>query len=228
MARIACLIVCTAVISAGFCLADSSSSNADNHPSRPAASGAKAREQTRWPALTVAREAAALAFVGQHHPELVDLLRKLKESNKDEYAKVVRELFQTSERLAGVQERNPERYELEVEQGKLKSRIQLLAARVSMTQSETLEEELRDALKQQAKLRLELLSLERRQLRQRLDRVEASITEFERNQDQLLQKQFDQLTGAAKRSRSEKLRAKQARAKANREKTEAASQDRDK
>ena len=224
MARITCVIVCATIISAGLCLADSSSGEADSRSSTPAASKAKAKKQTRWPALTVAREAAALAFVGQHHPELVELLGQLKESNEDEYVKVVRELFQTSERLAGVQERNPERYELELNQWKLKSRIQLLAARVSMTQSETLEQELREALKQQAKLRLELLSLERRQLRQRLERVEASIGEFEQNQDQYLQKQFDQLTGAAKRSRSEKARAKQARVKANRAKNSTGSE----
>ena len=189
------------------CFAQSGSGK-DEKSLRPQQEAAKARRAQRAPAFTVAREAAALAFVGQHHPELVDLLHQLKESDEEEYERVVRELFQTSERLAGVQERNPERYALELEQWKLRSRIQLLAARVSMTDSETLKEELRGALEKQAKVRLDLLHLEQRQLRNRLEKIDALAAELEKAQDKHVQRQFDQLTGAIKKTRQERTFAK--------------------
>ena len=83
--------------------------------------------------LTPEREAAAITFVRQHHAELVDLLNQLKETKPAEYQAAIRELFQTSERLAQLREQDPQRYELELDAWKTKSRIRLLAARSTMS-----------------------------------------------------------------------------------------------
>ena len=184
----------------------------DEKPAKPKAS-AKSKRQP-LPFFNVSRESAALEFVSEHHPELVDLLAQLKERDNEEYQRVVRELFQTSTRLAGVQQRNPERYALELEQWKLKSRIQVLAARVSMSDSEALKDELRKALQEQVNNRLDLLRLEQRQLSSRLERVDALVADLEKDQAKHVQRQFDQLTGAIKKSRQERIREKLARKKA--------------
>src|ERR1700719_964914 len=96
--------------------------------------------------LTPEREAAAITFVRQHHAELVDLLNQLKESKPAEYQAAIRELFQTSERLAPLSEQAPPRYELELEAWKVKSRIQLLAARSTMSGDKSFEDQLHAAL----------------------------------------------------------------------------------
>src|SRR6478736_3014044 len=73
---------------------------------KPALDKAKAGKGKPALAVTPEREAAAMAFVKQHHPELADLLTMLKAGNQKEYEKAVRELYRTSERLAQIQERD--------------------------------------------------------------------------------------------------------------------------
>ena len=66
--------------------------------------------------VTPERESAALLFAERHHPELRGLLDRLKVNNPDQYEDAIADLFRTSERLAGLQARTPERYDLELEQ----------------------------------------------------------------------------------------------------------------
>jgi len=80
--------------------------------------------------FTPEREAAALTFVRAHHPELAELLDRLKTRRPQEYQKAIRELFRASERLAQSQEQAPQRYEMELSEWKLQSRVQLLVARM--------------------------------------------------------------------------------------------------
>src|SRR5262249_19634201 len=74
------------------------------------------------PGITPEREAAVKTFVDQHHPELGELLVHLKENNKKEYEKAVRDLFKTSERLARTHEMDVERYDLELKLWQTQSR----------------------------------------------------------------------------------------------------------
>jgi hypothetical protein len=107
--------------------------------------------------FTPEREAAALTFVRAHHPELAELLDRLKSRRPQEYQKAVRELFRASERLAQSQELQPQRYEMELNEWKLQSRIQLLVARMSMGRTPELEAELRHLLAEQLAVHRELV-----------------------------------------------------------------------
>src|SRR5262249_21973120 len=109
------------------------------------------------PGITPEREAAVKTFVDQHHPELGELLVHLKENNKKEYDKAVRDLFKTSERLAKVHESDEDRYELELKLWQTQSRIELLAARYKMNPTNELKKQLRDAIVQQQSLRKSLV-----------------------------------------------------------------------
>ncbi|MGC3969423.1 MAG: hypothetical protein QM775_19310 [Pirellulales bacterium] len=107
--------------------------------------------------FTPEREAAALTFVRAHHAELADLLDRLKTRRPQEYQKAIRELFRASERLAQSQEQQPQRYELELNEWKLQSRIQLLVARMSMNRTPEIEAELRSLLTEQIGVHRELV-----------------------------------------------------------------------
>lgn len=136
-------------------------------------------------AITAAREAAALTFAREHHPELADLLDRLKDQNQPQYEKAVRQLFQTSERLARVRERSsPETYQLELEAWKLESRIQLLAARMTMSDDPTLQRDLKAALLKRVEVRLELLRAERQRIAERLEKLDEQIQQIERQLEQ--------------------------------------------
>jgi hypothetical protein len=151
--------------------------------------------------LTPEREAAAIQFVREHHPELVDLLKGLKQTNAAQYQAAVRQLFQTSERLAKIHETDPPRYEFELSLWKIKSRIQLLAARSSMGRDPEIESQLRAALAEQAHLQLQELQMDRDRAAERLKKLDASIEQFKNNRSKNVENQFDVLMRDIDRSR---------------------------
>ncbi len=144
--------------------------------------GGQANKKNLQP-LTPEREAAAVTFVTLHHPDLAELLKHLKEANPREYQRALRELFRQSENLAVTHEKDPRRYELDLEAWKLRSRIQLLAARLSMSYSKALEDELRTALGEQVDLRLRQQEFMRDRLTNKLQEVETEIARIQSDRD---------------------------------------------
>lgn len=159
----------------------------------------KARSK-RPPGVTATREAAVMTFVRQHHPDLEALLVYLKEHRPADYAKAIRELFNVSERLARVQEQDEGRYELELAQWKLRSRIQLLVARMRMDNAEALRDQLRDALAEQVDLQLKILQRDRDRVQERLEKLEAKIERLSESKQQEAERQFRALTARPKKN----------------------------
>jgi hypothetical protein len=142
-------------------------------------------------AMTKAREAGALAFVREHHPELESLLMSLKERQPKQYEAAIRDLFRQSERLASAQEKDSARYELELKAWKLQSRVQLLTATVLMTpQDEAAQDKLRDALVEQLQARRALLELERDQAAKRVERLDEQIKKLDADMQKAAERQL--------------------------------------
>jgi hypothetical protein len=158
-------------------------------------------KEDRQPGFTPQREAAALSFVRQHHPELGDLLTQLKAGNQREYQRVINELFNTSERLAQSQERDPLRYELELQAWKIDSRIRLLAARMAMNESDLLEAELKELLVERLDVQLEQQLLERQRVTTRLEKLDASIERIRKQRENEAQKSLTKLLEGIQKSR---------------------------
>lgn len=167
-------------------------------PDRPAKSDKAAAKVAGF---TLGREAAAMTFVGQHHPELAELLVQLKESDVREYRRAIHDLFRTSERLAQIQEQEPARYEQELDAWKLKSRVQLLAARLRMTPGdEALRLQLKQTLLEQIDHQRARLDSERLRMAERLERLDAHLEKLQSNREQMAERQLQQLTSGRKRS----------------------------
>jgi len=143
--------------------------------------------------LTAEREQTALQFAQQHHPELVQLLEPLKQSNPQEYLKGIRELARTSDRLMMIQQREPSRYAIELDLWKANSQIRLLGARLSMAPSEEIEGKLKSALKQQHELKLSLIDLELKQVEQRQSRLTAERQRLQENPQAQIDREYEQL-----------------------------------
>lgn len=144
--------------------------------------------------ITPQREAAAISFVQEHHPELAVLLVPLKRSNSKEYEQAIRELFRTSERLAQAKERDDGRYQLELEIWKIESQIRLLVARLTMNPDDMeFQEELRELLVQRVDLRIRRHRLERDRLASRLERLDEVISSLEGERDKLVDQSHAQL-----------------------------------
>jgi hypothetical protein len=162
----------------------------------------------RQPAFTPEREAAALSFVKQHHPELEDLLKQLKSGNRPEYRRAINELFVASERLAASKERDPVRYELDLRAWKIESRIRLLAARMAMADDELLQAELKELLLEKIGVQLEQQLLERERVTARLERLDATIARLRNQREEEAQKALAKVLQEVQKSRPVKKPAR--------------------
>ena len=152
--------------------------------------------------LSAAAEQEVLAFVREHHPELVKLLSQLSESRPKEYQKALRDLSRVRDRLGQIKRNHTERYELELAVWKAESRIQLLAARMHMGASNELRDQLHTALQEQAELKLGLLRLERGLAQDRVDRIDAQIKKLEQDRSQVIDRQVQAITNMADPART--------------------------
>jgi hypothetical protein len=142
-------------------------------PARPGA----ARPQ---PApLSPQREAEALAFAREHHPELATLIEKLRKDNRRQFDRALRELAQDRDRLVQLKQRMPAQYDLALAAWKLDSRAHLLAARMTMSQDPALEAELKQVLRDRVDVRLKQLVSERGRLQERLTVVTKTIEKIQ-------------------------------------------------
>lgn len=144
-------------------------------------------------AIPAEREAAALAFARENHPELASLLDGLKKNSSKEYQAALLDLDRAVERLAKMKEKSPERHATELADWKITSRIRLLAARLTMSPDPTVEAELRVALRERLEMRLSAQRVERDRLQVRVSKLDQQIAEMESKADATVEKQFLEL-----------------------------------
>lgn len=169
-----------------------------------------ARAAKALPAFTPAREAAAMAFVAQNHPELRRLLRTLAESDAEAYQSAVRELFADSERLADVQAKDPDLYAVELEIWKLGSRTKLMVARMQNDATRDPEQvkRVRNLVRKSMELDLERRRIELRRLEQSLEQRRQEIEESARGMEQRVDARVNALLKPGKRADAEVRRGK--------------------
>jgi hypothetical protein len=141
--------------------------------------------------FTPEREAAALTFVRANHPELAELLDRLKARRPQDYEKAIRDLFRVSERLALSREMFPVRYELELKQWKLTSRIQVLGARLSMKRTQEQETELKQLLAEQLEVQRELLAFNLDRAQSRAAMLQKDLDDLDAGKQAILDAKFE-------------------------------------
>jgi hypothetical protein len=198
MQRLAWLVGLSACLAAcGWAWGQGPDATTESAPGAPRPTTAKPNKKSPM-AVTPEREAAVRTFVERNHPELSGLLAHLKESQPREYERAVRELHRVTERLAGIQERDPLQYELELKLWTAQSEVQLLAARLKMGQTREIKDQLRQALGAQADAKVALLKHEKSRVADRLGKIERDITRFEGEREQVIENQLQLLTRGEK------------------------------
>jgi hypothetical protein len=172
----------------------------------PAKSSSTHRKKPDLPAFTPAREKAALQFVEKHHAELRQVLDRLQKLNREQYEQAIRELFQESARLAQVQKSDEKLYELLLESWKVKSRSEVLAARLACTKDERgdLEKELKSLLYRQVDLNRQQVEHNRNRLLNTLKAMEANIKLLQDKRDQIVERRFRALTRNRRKAGAER------------------------
>lgn len=164
----------------------------DDEPAGRSAKRVKKLEK-KLPASAEEQEQAALALVREHHPELGELLAKLKADNPKQYQQAVKELYRSSLRLSQFKENDPRRYELELKAWQLDSQVRLLAARLTMETRPELEEQLKASLLEREDVRIELLKLDRERTAERLEALDRQLSTHREQRIQRSEQAFDKL-----------------------------------
>jgi len=154
-------------------------------------------------AVTAEQEAEVLQFLRQHHTELADLLGHLQATRPAEYNRAIRDLGHARERLRQFEKSDSARYELELQSWVIQSKIQLLVARLAMSDSESLRDEVRQLLAEQFDLKLRYAKSERERTAERLQKLDEQVQRMSANRADMLDKEYQTLTRS-----SEKLKAK--------------------
>jgi len=166
--------------------------------------------------LSVDQEDRALKFAGKHHPELAKLLERLRGTSPSGFARGIREVHLAVQRLERFREKQPARFEAELENWKTASEIRLLTAKWAMSQNAGLEKQIRALLRVRQQSRLDRLREDRTKLAARLQQLDDQIGMGTEELEVDLVKEWDRLakqaTASAKaqrRSRKKKSTAKE-------------------
>jgi hypothetical protein len=159
--------------------------------------------------LTPDQQQLALEFAKAQHPELAELLEKLKESKPKEFGRALQDLYRAQQRLSRMSEKTPERFALEISLWKVQSRIRLLAAQMVMEGDTAQDETLKALLSDRRDLKIQLLRLDRARADERLASLDQQLAELQRdprgdNENELakLKQTAGKQGKAAKKSRS--------------------------
>ena len=174
----------------------------DGKTGRKAVTKTKAVQSSRSNPVefTAAEERTALDFVRKHQSELAELLEHLKKSGSKQYERAIRDVLRSAERLSQLKKRDASRHGLELKAWKIKTQVQLLAARLSMTKDSKLEGKLKAAVAEHFDLQLEMTKQNRSQLKQRLEKLDKNIDRLKRSRDQSIQRQYNTLVGVGEKS----------------------------
>lgn len=178
---------------AGICLCPGNAARAaDNGNDIKSAKTAKAVVP-----LTEDEQQQALEFARKHHPELASLLDTLRRNSQTGFAHGIREIHLVCQRLERIREKQPARFEAELQNWKLDSEIRLLTARWSMSQDPELETKIRELLRQRRQARIDRLKSERERLTERLKQLDSQIGMDTAEREAALAAEWDRLAKRA-------------------------------
>ncbi|MFO0949081.1 MAG: hypothetical protein U1D30_24745 [Planctomycetota bacterium] len=214
----ACLLVMVAVV----CATSGADEREPTTGKPPNTKLEKMTKRTPLPEFSPEREKTALDFVAKHHAKLTTLLEKLKEKQPKEYQKAIRDLFQTSQFLTELADKDPKQYGIELDAWKLKSQSELLAARLRRAPNAELEKELKEILARQVDNQITRNTAERDRLAARLKRVDAQLDLLKSERESTIQSRYDRLVQGKANKKTTENSKKTAAKPAEKSKTETA------
>jgi hypothetical protein len=115
-------------------------------PESPAVSDAEQKQASQdrpeTESMSAAREESVLKFAEREEPELFELLKFLKHKRNAAYQRALLETGRTQQRLENLQQRDPELYQIDSQIWKTRSKLNLIAAQLSVKQSDESEKKL--------------------------------------------------------------------------------------
>lgn len=146
-----------------------------------------------------------LAFVEKHHPELQQLLVRLKRDSAKDFEKALREIRVVAERVARVGGKKTPRAAYEIDRWKIDSRIRLLSARMISLMGEPAEgienpnleaarQQLRKLAEERVQIERDRLESDKRLLLERLAKLQEQSSRIDEDVDAAIERQYNALT----------------------------------
>jgi hypothetical protein len=160
----------------------------ESQPAKPAAAAAEKKpdkKAAKAAKLSAAREEELLQFVHEHHPELAELLDQLKPMSSEQYRAALRDLDRDVRRIENVRKGSSARHDVELNLWKSRSRIRLLAARLTVSSDEELRGKLRDELRQLRQLERDSVMHEITSAQQVLEKQQRKLEQLARRASEL-------------------------------------------
>lgn len=137
--------------------------------------GNRKKQGVRGDRLSKDAEKNAIEFAQQHQPAMASLVKRLRNRNSEAYDKAIRELSADAVRLMKLQERQPHRFQAELDYWKVDSEIRIQLARWTVNGSDRIEASLRRLLTKRQGLRRQLMELERKRLQARIESIDEQL-----------------------------------------------------
>lgn len=136
-------------------------------------------------------------FVRQHFPEKIDRLEALRQGNPERFQHYREELVKQVRRLRVLEAENPALFALQVEELRLRDRMNELAGRVREEQDQErrtgLELQLREELARSFELRRQVKEAELIELQEKLRELKASLERRDARREELIETRFQEL-----------------------------------
>lgn len=208
--RLSFMLLLTILLAGGLCARVSGEPQEEKSAQKSPVQIKKEKPAAKTSAIDSAREAELLMFVREHHAELADLLTQLKPQDVAKYQAALADLDRDFKRLDQLRKRSSVNYENELNLWKSRSRVRLLAARLSMTGDAALREELKAALRDLRQQELAAVDREMSALKSSLEKQQQKLEKLGRQQaklqadgDQWIEQQLTALE-QAQRSKADK------------------------
>lgn len=158
---------------------------------------------------------AAMEFATQHHPELARLLEQLEKSRPSEFARAMKDLNQQLTQLERTREKNPTRYDAQLQSWKVESQIRVLTARWSLSRDAELETQIRSLLKQRREAKIAQLKMDKERLLEQQRKIDEQLAALSDPMDAQVDKEWEQLAKKAKLPKNSSRKASEPTAAAD-------------
>lgn len=135
-------------------------------------------------------EVDSIAFVQEHHAELVTLLKSLKVMRQKEYEMAIREIGRTKKRIESLTKREPELHDMELDAWKLKSQIDLLMAKGVASDKSFDKAVLRDLIQLQFENQKKRWKQEQSTLKKRQEQLLELVAKIEGHEEERIDQQL--------------------------------------
>jgi hypothetical protein len=144
------------------------------------------------PAFSKTREAAAIVFVKQHKPELLDLLKMVAEKNTAEYQRAIRLFFDWSEKVANAKGQDHGSIALALEAWQAKIQTQILGAQILRKPDNAgeLKEQLKQVIAHSVDVQIAQVAQQIAQAEQQLETLRKQKETLTSNREHLIQQQL--------------------------------------